>query len=59
MKAPIPVTVALRIDQVTDVDQVAENYSVVANMQLEWRDPNWRSARMNASAGRSSCVRIG
>ena len=39
VKAPIPVTVALRIDQVTDVDQVAENYSVVANMQLEWRDP--------------------
>ncbi|MEZ4581615.1 MAG: hypothetical protein R3A10_08250 [Caldilineaceae bacterium] len=39
MKAPIPVTVALRIDQVTDVDQVAENYSVVANMQMEWRDP--------------------
>ena len=39
VKAPIPVTVALKIDQVTDVDQVAENFSVVANMQLEWRDP--------------------
>lgn len=39
VKAPVPVTAALRIDQITDVDQVAENFSVVASWQVEWHDP--------------------
>jgi hypothetical protein len=39
VNAPIPVTVSLRIDQITDVDQQAENFSIVASSQIEWQDP--------------------
>jgi hypothetical protein len=35
---PIVVRASLRIDQVTSVDQVSENFSVVANLKFVWQD---------------------
>ncbi len=39
LQSPIVVRTNLRIDQVTDVDQVSENFSVVANLKFVWQDP--------------------
>jgi hypothetical protein len=36
---PIPVEIGLRMDQISDVDQQKENFSVVASLKLIWRDP--------------------
>lgn len=37
--APIVVEVGLRIHQITSIDQKAENFGIVADLQLEYRDP--------------------
>jgi len=39
IRQPIDVKVGLKIDQITDVDQKAENFSAVADLRLEWQDP--------------------
>jgi len=39
LRAPIPVRVRLKIDQITDVDQLAENFGIVASLELHWHDP--------------------
>ncbi len=39
LQEPIPVKVGVELDQITNVDQVSENFAVVANIWMEWNDP--------------------
>ncbi len=39
LREPTPVRVGIRLQQITSVDQKAENYGVVATLQMRWRDP--------------------
>lgn len=36
---PKEVKVGIKLQQITDVNQIAENYSVVATLRMEWVDP--------------------
>lgn len=39
LQEPTPVRVGIRMDQITGVDQRAENFGVVADIQMRWTDP--------------------
>lgn len=39
-KLPIELKLGLKIDQITNVDQKAENFGAVGNLRLEWIDSN-------------------
>jgi len=39
LQEPIPVKVGVELEQITNVDQVNENFAAVANIWMEWNDP--------------------
>jgi hypothetical protein len=39
LQAPIPVKVGVELEQITNVDQVSENFAAVANIWMRWNDP--------------------
>ena len=39
LREPIPVGIGVKMQQITEVDQKEENFGVVANLVLHWRDP--------------------
>jgi hypothetical protein len=39
LQEPIPVKVGVELEQITSVDQVSENFAIVANIWMEWNDP--------------------
>lgn len=43
---PIKVKVGLKIEQITHVDQKAENFGAVGKLRLEWDDPNLAFTQM-------------
>ena len=41
-ESPIEVLIGIQIDQISHVDQKAENFGVVGYIRMEWMDPNLR-----------------
>ncbi len=41
IREPIEVEIALSIDQITDIDQKKENFTVVGNLWMKWIDPDF------------------
>ena len=39
LQEPLAVAIGVKMDQITDVDQKAENFSIVNTLQMEWQDP--------------------
>jgi hypothetical protein len=40
IRQAIPVAIGVQMQQITSVDQISENFGVVASILMEWNDPN-------------------
>ena len=50
LSAPIEVKTGLKILRISAVDSPNENYTVLASMRMDWRDPAWPSVLTPATA---------
>jgi len=52
VREPIEVRTAIQLDQITGIDQKAQNFSVVGNLFMEWIDPSFAFSPDDCKCGK-------